>query len=1058
MIDPVSNSGSLGPVNDLPALGIRRPWLVAVINLLIVIAGIAAFGAIEVRELPNVDRPVVSVRATLPGASPETMDAEVASILEGAVARVSGVSDIRSSSEENSVRIRAEFNPNVDLEVAAADMREAVSQVVRRLPERVEDVQVVKSDQDSRAIVQIAATSDVLTETELASLLEKDIVPELISIKGVADVRLFGNRQRQLRVVIDPLKLTGYGLNVDDVASVLRNAPLDVPAGSFRSVEQELIVRADASAVTEKQISNITLRGPVRVGDVAQVFFGPADATSYTLLDGRTVIGIGVVRQAQSNTIQISDDVLASLDRIRSRFPHVNLIVTDDSALFIRGSVEEVVKALVMTVVVVMATLMLFLGSFRTALVPGVAIPVALVGTIAGIWILGFTINILTLLALVLATGLIVDDAIIVVENIQRMRSEGVKRRAAAVLGTRQVFFAVIATTAVLVSVFIPISFLPSTAGKLFQEFGFVLATAVCISSFVALSLVPSLSARLPDNIGSKNTLWRGLSSLGRKASRFYAGIVAHLVRSPWLSLAGALSVALVAASLYRDLQNELVPPEDRGIIYVTGSGPDGVGLRYAERQTAHLEAILQPYVDSGEAKGLFTIIGRFDPNRVWITIPLAPWSERSRNAQTILNEIRPQLTTIPGMQAFAFSSNSLNVRGGSSSGGDLDFALLGSDYAEIFAAARSFSGVLADQSSILERAQINYRPSQPQLSVTVDRLKAADLGVPLEGLAQTLRAMINGERVVDLSIADENIPVIIESSSGTINDPNDLINLYVRTNTATLVPLSSLVTFKEEGVAAQLDRRAQRRSIGMQAAIAEGYTVADALEEALILGQQHLPSGISILPLGEAATLQETSSEVMMTYAIALLVVFLVLIAQFESFTSALVVMITVPFGIVSAVFALWITGVSINIYSQIGLVMLIGLMAKNGILLVEFADQMRDQGLSVLAAIEEAAKVRLRPVMMTLVSTVFGGLPLVLSTGAGAEARISIGWVIFGGLGCAALFTLFLTPVVYRLVAPLSKARAEEGKSLEDELTRANSLQSEGRAELSTETKDAL
>ena len=1021
--------------NDLPSLGIKRPWLVAVMNLLVIIAGIAALQAVEVRELPNVDRPVVSVRATFPGASPETMDSEVTSLLEGAAARVSGVRDIRSSSEENSARIRAEFAPNVDLEVAAADMREAVSQISRDLPERVENLQVVKSDRDSEPIVQIAAVSDTLTETELTRVLEKDIVPELISIQGVADVRLFGNRQRQLRVVLDPLKLAGYGLSVSDVAVALQNAPLDVPAGSFRSSDQELIVRADASAVTEEQIREISVRGPVKVSDVARVFFGPADATNFTRLDGRNVVGIGVVRQAQSNTIQISDDVLAALDKLRPRFPDVDLIVTDDSALFIRGAVDEVLKALVMTIAIVMGVLMAFLGSFRTALIPGVAIPVALIGTIAGIWVLGFTINILTLLALVLATGLIVDDAIIVVENVQRLKMQGIKRRAAAVLGTRQVFFAVVATTAVLVSVFVPISFLPSTAGKLFQEFGFVLATAVCISSFVALSLVPSLSGRLPDKPSNAGPVWRLASRFGGAMADAYAYSVRLLVGSPWLSLGGAIGIALIGASVYADLRNELLPAEDRGIIYVIGSGPDGVGVRYAERQADQMEQILRPYIEKGEVQGLFTIVGRWDPNRVWITIPLTDWSVRDRSADELLRELRPKLSQIPGVNAFAFSSNSLNLRGGGR-GGDLTFALLGNDYGEIFKAARDFSRVLATEATTVQRPQIAYQPTQPQLSVKVDRLKAADLGVPLDQLAQTLRAMIDGDEIIDLSVDDDSIPIILESSAGTINDPSDLTNLYVRAESGSLIPLASMVTIEEEGVAAQLDRRAQRRAIEVEAAIADGFTLRDALDEVARLADENLPSGISILPLGEAATLEETSQDVAMTYGIALIVVFLVLVAQFESLTSAAIVMITVPFGIISALVAMWLTDTSINVYSQIGLVMLIGLMAKNGILLVEFADQLRDRGASVLDAITEAARVRLRPVMMTLISTIFGGLPLILATGPGAEARVAIGWVIFGGLGVSALFTLCLTPIIYRLVAPLSKARAAEGKELADEL----------------------
>jgi multidrug efflux pump subunit AcrB len=477
---------TLDNVNDLPSLSIRRPILVLVLNLLILLAGIAAILAVEIRELPDVDRPIVSVHAEYPGASPETMDAEVISIIEGAVARVSGIQAITSASEENAGRMRIEFRPSVDLDSAASDVREAISRITRELPDRLERVIVVKADDDAQSIVNLAILSDTLLEEDITRIVDKDIVPELISIDGVADVQLFGARQRMLRVVVDPLRLTSYGLSVTDVADALMQAPFDVPAGSFRSEDQELIVRADASVVSAAQVSDIIIRDTIKVGDVANVYFGPEDAKAYTRLDGRPVIGLGVVRQAKSNTIEISDGVRAAVDQLNDRFRgELELVITDDQAVFIRSSVKEVLVTLSFTIAIVITTIWLFMGSLRATLVPSIAIPVALIGTVAAIWVLGFSINILTLLALVLATGLVVDDAIVVLENIQRRRAQGLGARAAAVLGTRQVFFAVVTTSAVLVSVFVPIAFLPSTAGRLFREFGVVLAIAV---------------ARVPDN------------------------------------------------------------------------------------------------------------------------------------------------------------------------------------------------------------------------------------------------------------------------------------------------------------------------------------------------------------------------------------------------------------------------------------------------------------------------------------------------------------------------------------------------------------------------------
>lgn len=1021
----------------LPALSIRRPVLVLVLNLLIALAGVAALLGVEVRELPDVDRPLVSVRVEYPGASPETMDAEVISVIEGAIARVTGIREIRSSSEENNGRINVEFAPGMDLDVAASDVREAVSRVARELPEDIEQLTVFKAEDDAQPIINIAATSDTLSTEEMTRRIETDVVPELISIPGVADVPLFGDRERMLRVVVDPLRLTSYGLSVTDLATALRSAAFDVPAGSFASADQELIVRADASTVEPEQVEEIVVRGNTKVGDVANAYFGPEDAESYVRLNGRPVIGLGVVRQAQSNTIDISDGVARALERLNERFDDIALVVTSDDATFIRGAVREVVLTLVLAVLIVVGSIWPFMGSLRATLIPSVAIPVALIGAVAAIWLLGFSVNILTLLALVLVTGLVVDDAIVVLENIQRRRGEGLGPRAAAVLGARQVFFAVLTTTAVLVAVFVPIAFLPGTAGRLFREFGVVLAVAVAISSFVALSLVPSLAARLPTESGAGGRLRRPLVAIGNRLVDAYLAVLRKVLRFPLASFAVGLSAAVAAGLLYHVLDRELLPTEDRGVIFVDATGPDGVGLAYSERQAARIEEIMRPLVDRGEAESLFTVVGRYDLNRVRVVARLVPWEQRQRSQQQIMDDLRHPLSRIPGAQIRASSTNSLNLR---DAGGRAQVALIGSDYGELYEAAKIFARAIEDRLPNLSQPRISYQPTQPQLSVEIDRRRAADLGIPLDALAATLRAMIDGDEIVDLNVADQSIPILLESAAGDIDDPGDLVNLYVSAADGALLPLSSVVSLREEGVAAELDRHVQRRAVEVDSSLNPGYPLQAAVDDLRALADELLPSDVSMILLGEAATLEETSRDVGLTYAIALLVVFLVLCAQFESWTSAAVVTITVPFGIAAAILALFLTGTSINIYSQIGLVMLIGLMAKNGILLVEFADQLRDQGYSVRDAVIGSAQVRLRPITMTMLSTILGGLPLILSSGAGAEARHAIGWVVFGGLGVAALFTLFLTPVVYLGIAPLSRPRAAEADRLEKELREAS------------------
>ena len=1014
----------------LPELGVRRPWLVLVLNLLIAIGGVAALLAIEVRELPDVDRPVVSVNAFLPGASPETMDSEVTRLLEGAAARVSGVMNINSSSEENSTRIWIEFRPEIDTDQAASDVREAISRIERDLPDSLEQLSVYKADERAGEIMRIAVRSSIHTDEELNRFVEQDIVPRIVSLPGVADASLLGSRQRVLRIILDPLRLTSYGLTVADVATVLRAAPLDVPAGSFRAGDQQLLVRADAAVTSEADIASLIIRDEIRVGQVAKVAFSPEDATSFVRLNGERIVGISVIRQAGSNTVRIADGVRAAVADINTRIEGVDLRISSDDSVFIRGSVREVVTTLLISILVVIGTIRLFTGSMRLTLIPAIAIPISLLGTLAASWALGFSINILTLLALVLAAGLIVDDAIVVLESVQRQRAQGTGPSAAAVVGTRKVFFAVIATTAVLIAVFVPIAFLPGTAGRLFQEFGLVLAVAVAISSFVALSLVPAVMARLPASAPRQ----RRVSDWGNRLAQSYHASLQTVLNAPRRTASICLLAAASAAGLYTLLDQELLPAEDRGTIYLFGKGPDGVGLNYTERQADRMESMLLPLMESGEIIALFTVVGRWDPNNVFMLAKLADWRQRERSQQEIAADLKPLFADLPGVATRIFSANSLNLRGASSGG--LSVALLGTDYDEIYAAAREYTEQIRSRLDSVSRPRIGYDPSQPQLSVGIDRERASDLNISLEDVAQTLRVMVDGARIVDLNADDQTVPIILEAGSDKIRDPSDLVNLYVRTPSGALVPLSSIVRLDERGVASQLDRREQRRAIEIDVEIQPGFAMQTAVDDLFELADEVLPDSVTLITRGEAAALAETNRETLITYGFALLIVFLVLVAQFEGVTSALVIMAIVPFGLAAAIGALFLTGTSLNIYSQVGLVMLIGLIAKNGILLVEFADQLRDQGYTVREAIEEAARIRLRPIVMTLVSTVLGALPLILASGPGSEARSAVGWVVFGGMGLATVFTLYLTPVAYLGIARFAKARAASGERLRQEL----------------------
>jgi hydrophobe/amphiphile efflux-1 (HAE1) family protein len=1019
----------------LPALGVKRPWLVAVMNLLIAIAGFVAIFAIEVRELPDVDQPVVNVRANFPGASPETMDSEVTRILEGAVARVSGVKEVNSNSEEGSSRIRAVFNPNADVDRAAADVREAVSRVQRQLPENVEQLAVFKSDEDAEEIMRIAVLADGVSEQDLATIVERDVVPAFISLPGVADVPLFGSRRQILRVELDPGRMSTYGLTVTDIRTVLSQAPLDVPAGSFKTSDQTLLVRADAAVDSEEDIGNLLITDKIRLRDVARVAYTPDDATSVVRLNGQKVLGVGVVRQAGSNTIQISEGARKAIAQFNTQRDDIKLQVISDEAVFINGAVSEVVRTLGFAVIIVILTIRLFSGSWRFTIVPAIAIPISLLGTLAASWALGFSINILTLLALVLATGLIVDDAIVVLESVQRRQQKGEGASAAAVLGTQSVFFAVIATTMVLVAVFVPIAFLPGTSGRLFKEFGLVLTVAVAISSFVALSLVPALMARLgkPENIDLEATQ-------PNLIQRLYSAALHTVLNFPFLSIVVSVGLAVGAASVYTSLDSELLPTEDRGKLNMFARGPAGVGLPYTERQSDQIEAIFQPYLESGVIDQLYTVAGRWDPNIIYVVGTLKPWNEREISQQELAAEIQPELNQLPGVTARIYGSNSLNIRG--SWRGGIQFVLLGNDYEEIYAAARVYADAIRERLTSVQSPRIDYTPTQAQIAIRIDRERLADLNVSINELAQTLRVMVDGVRVIDLNGRDQSIPVVLKAGQNRIQGPNDLVNLFVRSQEGQLIPLASLVTVVEEGVPDELRRLYQRRSISIDMQTVEGVDLQTAVDDLTALANEVVPSSISVVPEGEAARLGESQRDSFYAYGLALLIVFLVLVAQFESLTSSLVIMTIVPFGLAAAIFALFITGNSLNVYSQVGLVMLIGLIAKNGILLVEFADQRRDAGASVRDAIEDAANIRLRPIAMTLISTVLGALPLILSSGPGSEAREAVGWVVFGGLGLTAIFTLFLTPVIYLVLARFSKPRADARLKLERELGAATDL----------------
>jgi hydrophobic/amphiphilic exporter-1 (mainly G- bacteria), HAE1 family len=1039
-VSPREDSARQGPT----ALFIRRPVLAAVMNLLIIIAGLAALSGVEIRELPDVDRPVVTVRTTYEGATPESIDAKVTKILESAVARVQGVNSITSTSRYGSSRISVEFSPKTNLNVAVGDVRDAVAGVVRRLPEKAEAPVVVKADDDASPIIRLAVSSSTLAVGPLTRLVQDRVLDRLAAVDGVADVSAYGLQARVIRVAVNQVTLASRGLSMQDVITALEQASLDAPSGTLESRRQSLLVRTESPVLTAAEIGALFVNDRTRIRDVARVRLTSATPTSATRVDGRTAIGLGIIRQAQSNTLDISRGVKAVVADLNRELPKgTKVAITSDDAVFIQGAVDEVVSTLLMATGIVVLVIFLFLRSIRSTTIPAITIPVSILGTIAGIWLAGFSINILTLLALVLATGIVVDDAIVVLENIQRHRRMGAAGRAAAVLGTREIFFAVISTTVTLAAVFIPISFLPGTAGGLFSEFGFVLAFAVSISSFVALSLGPVLAARFYRSVrggaaaaeaepAKPAGFWDGV---GDMAANFYEASLAVCLRFRFVVLIAAGVFAAGAYFVYILLPQELTPPEDRGALFVIARAPQGVNLDYMTQQVAKAEAILAGYVKSGEVRNVLSLVGRGSTNQAFIIASLADWSKRKRSQQDIQAELRGRMATIPGIRVFMRSSNSLGIRG---AGTGLNFAVVGSEYDKMAAQAEKLLAALKLVPGFTD-VRFNYDTTQPQMTVTIDRVAAKKLGISIASVTTLIRSMVDELTAAQIFVGDEIINVNVTGGGRPVNDPTDVENLFVKAGDGTVIPLSSIVTVKEVAVAPSLGRESQRRAIPIQASLAEDFPLSQAVKEMRTAAAKILPEGMGTILLGEANTLESGKRGSLIVFGFAILIVFLVLAAQFESVISAGIIMITVPFGIAAAIYALLLTGGSVNYYSQIGLVLLVGIMAKNGILIVEFANQLRDRGESVDRAIRDAARIRFRPVMMTMISTVLGGVPLVITSGAGAEAREALGWIVVGGLGFATIFTLYLTPIVFSLLAPFSQVRAQEAEELDAELAAA-------------------
>ena len=1017
----------------LSDISIKRPVFAAVMSLMLIVLGVMSYTRLTVRELPAIDPPIVSVEVTYTGASAEVVESRITQILEDALAGIEGIETIEASSRNGRSDISIEFKPSRDIEAAANDVRDAVSRVQDRLPPEVRPPEISKVESDADVIIWLNMSSTTMDTLQLTDYADRYVRDRLSSIDGVAQVRIGGQQRYAMRIWLDRDQLAARELTVADVEAALRRENVELPAGRIESKDRDFTLRVARSYKSPADFARIPLgKGDdgyvVRLGDVAKVELASSDRRAYYRSNGEPNIGLGVVKTSTANSLEVARAARAEAEKIQAGLPKgTNIFVAYDSTLFIDAAINRVYETLGEAIVLVLLVIWLFLGSARAALIPAVTVPVCLVTAFIALYAFGFSINLLTLLALVLCIGLVVDDAIVVVENIQRRIDLGEPPLVAARRGTAQVAFAVVATTAVLIAVFLPVGFLEGNSGRLFRELSVALAAAVAISAFVALSLTPMMSSKLlrPHAKEKRSRLSTWIDRQFTRTSDRYRRTLEGSVERPWLF--GVLMLAALAAAvlLYRIIPSELAPAEDRGVFSVSIEGPEGAGYDYTVAQMKQVEARLMPMVGPGK------MIQRINP-RVpggWgsseemhtgrVIIFLQDWDKRDVTTPEVAQRVQAALDPLTGVQSRA------NVGGGlvRVRGQPFQIVLGGPEYAEI-AKWRDILMARMAQNPGFIGADSDYKETRPQMRVDIDRARAADLGVSVDAIGSALETMMGSKRVTTFVDNGEEYDVLLQAGREERMTPADLGAIQVRSASGELVPLSNLVTLREVAEAGELSRFNRLRSITISARLAPGYPLGEAIDWAQQVVRSELPEYAQVDWKGEAREFQKAGGAVLLTFALALLIVFLVLAAQFESFIHPLVIMLTVPLGVLGALIGLFVTGGTLNLFSQIGIVMLVGLAAKNGILIVEFANQLRDAGRSVHQAIVEAAAVRLRPILMTSIATVMGALPLVLSGGPGSASRATIGVVVIFGVSFSTLLSLFVVPTFYALLAPYTRS----------------------------------
>jgi multidrug efflux pump len=981
---------------------------------------------LPLREYPDTSPPVVSVSTSYPGASAEIVETQITQLIEDQINGVEGVTSVSSSSSDGSSRVSVEFAVGRDIDQAANDIRDKVSRIVRRLPEGVDPPEIAKADADGRPIAFFNLVSSRMSFLELNDYAERYIVDQFAVVDGVANVSVRGTGGYAMRVWLDRVALAARGLTVTDVESALRRQNIELPAGRIDSNEREFTVRVARVYQTPEDFQGLVIaRGNeghlVTLGEVSRIELGAASSRAIYRGNGVDAVGLGIVKQSTANSLDVLRQTAALAERINTTLPdHMELVLSNSDAEFIENAISSVYSTILLTIILVSLVIYMFLGSFRSMLIPAVTIPVCLLAAFMAMLAFGLTINLITLLALVLCVGLIVDDSIVVLENIQRRVESGEPPLLAAFNGARQVAFAVIATTAVLIAVFVPVVFMEGNMGILFYELAITVGAAVVFSTVLALSLTPMMASKLLNTHSHESFLTRNVDRMFRWLQRGYHDALAVCLRFNYLLVAGLFSVGFGVYFLWQQIPSEFAPTEDQGVFMVRVSGPEGASMSYMQDQVTQMQDAVMPYLQSGEIKSVVSMLPGFGGgsgvSSGMTIIALPEWGERTKSTQQVMSELGAQWRNLPGLQINMFMRSGL-VRGGG--GLPVQFVIGGRTYEEL----AEWRDVLIDRgeaSGLFTRMTSDYLETRPSLTITVDKTRAADLGVSIQAIGRTLQAMMNESRVTTFADRGEEYDVILQAEESQRASPDDLTNIYVRSeSTGQLIPLSNVITVENSSSPNSLNRYKRMRAITLSAGLQPGVT----LEQALIFLEEtvrsELPEHAQVDYKGESLELKEASGGLAFIFAMSLLVVFLVLAAQFESFVHPMVIMTTVPLAIFGALVGLLLTGGTLNIYTNIGLIVLVGIASKNGILIVEFANQLRDQGKEFREALVEACDMRLRPVLMTALSTMMGSLPLILATGAGSESRVLLGTVIFSGVLMTTLMTLFIVPVVYDLLA---------------------------------------